>query len=72
MTANRNTEFDFFITDLNGNLRGKRIPSTAMEKVMKEGVKLPRSVVGFDFWGLTFLITGWFLKPGTAMEFVCQ
>ncbi|SHK66477.1 glutamate--putrescine ligase [Marinobacter antarcticus] len=66
MTANRNTEFDFFITDLNGNLRGKRIPSTAMEKVMKEGVKLPRSVVGFDFWGADVLDNGLVFETGDS------
>jgi glutamine synthetase len=66
MTANRNTEFDFFITDLNGNLRGKRIPATAMKKVMKEGVKLPRSVVGFDFWGADVLDNGLVFETGDS------
>ena len=44
-------DVDFFIVDLNGNLRGKRLPGDALNKVFDEGVKLPRSVVGFDFWG---------------------
>ena len=66
MTANRKTEFDFFITDLNGNLRGKRIPASAMKKVMKEGVKLPRSVVGFDFWGADVLDNGLVFETGDS------
>ena len=44
-------DFDFFIVDLNGNLRGKRLPGDALKKVFDEGVKMPRSAVGFDFWG---------------------
>ena len=66
MTANKKTEFDFFITDLNGNLRGKRIPASAMKKVMKEGVKLPRSVVGFDFWGADVLDNGLVFETGDS------
>ena len=50
MTSNNN-DFDLFITDLNGNLRGKRLPASAKSKIHKEGMKLPRSVVGLDIWG---------------------
>lgn len=66
MTTNNNTEFDFFITDLNGNLRGKRMPAAAMEKVIKEGVKLPRSVIGFDFWGADVLDNGLVFESGDS------
>jgi len=58
MATHKNNEFDLFITDLNGNLRGKRLPASAYAKVLKEGVKLPRSVVGFDFWGGDVLANG--------------
>ncbi|MGB1092128.1 MAG: glutamine synthetase family protein [Oceanobacter sp.] len=44
-------DFDLFIVDLNGNLRGKRLLGSSLEKVYEEGVKLPRSVAGLDFWG---------------------
>lgn len=44
-------DFDLFIVDLNGNLRGKRLLGSSLERVMEEGIKLPRSVVGLDFWG---------------------
>lgn len=66
MTTNKNTEFDFFITDLNGNLRGKRMPASAMEKVIKEGIKLPRSVIGFDFWGADVLDNGLVFETGDS------
>ena len=29
MSSNNDKEFDLFITDLNGNLRGKRMPGSA-------------------------------------------
>ncbi|MFK4754158.1 MULTISPECIES: glutamine synthetase family protein [Oceanospirillaceae] len=44
-------DFDLFIVDLNGNLRGKRLLGSSLDKVYEEGVKLPRSVIGVDFWG---------------------
>ncbi|WP_221794139.1 glutamine synthetase family protein [Oceanobacter mangrovi] len=44
-------DFDLFIVDLNGNLRGKRLLGSSLDKVFEEGVKLPRSVSGLDFWG---------------------
>ncbi len=37
-----NSSFDLFITDLNGNLRGKRMPADSVAKVWEDGVKLPR------------------------------
>lgn len=49
--SSSNNDFDFFITDLNGNQRGKRLPGASFSKIMKEGMKLPRSVVGLDIWG---------------------
>jgi len=64
MSSNNNTEFDLFITDLNGNLRGKRMPWKALSKVMEEGVKLPRSVLGFDFWGDDVLENGLVFETG--------
>lgn len=44
-------ELDIFITDLNGNQRGKRVPAKSAQKIIKEGFKMPRSVVALDFWG---------------------
>lgn len=44
-------ELDIFITDLNGNQRGKRVPASSASKILQEGFKMPRSVVSLDFWG---------------------
>jgi glutamine synthetase len=51
MSSTNSNDFDFFITDLNGNQRGKRLPGPSFNKILKEGMKLPRSVVGLDIWG---------------------
>ncbi len=64
-------ELDLFITDLNGNLRGKRMPSSALSKIMEEGVKLPRSVVGVDFWGDDVLDNGLVFETGDS-DGVCM
>lgn len=66
MTTHKNNEFDLFITDLNGNLRGKRMPAGAYAKVQQEGIKLPRSVVGFDFWGGDVLDNGLVFETGDS------
>lgn len=44
-------ELDIFITDLNGHQRGKRVPVASASKFLHEGFKMPRSVMGLDFWG---------------------
>lgn len=52
LNNNRQTpELDIFITDLNGNQRGKRVPAASANKILQEGFKMPRSVIGLDFWG---------------------
>ncbi len=66
MSAKKNNEFDVFITDLNGNLRGKRMPPHAYDKVQQEGIKLPRSVLGFDFWGADVLDNGLVFETGDS------
>ncbi|MEH6575530.1 MAG: glutamine synthetase family protein [Amphritea sp.] len=66
MSSNNDKEFDLFIADLNGNLRGKRLPASAVGKVFEEGVKLPRSVLGFDFWGDDVLDNGLVFETGDS------
>lgn len=61
-----NNEFDLFITDLNGNLRGKRIPASGLKSVMTQGVKLPQSVIGFDNWGDDVLDNGLVFETGDS------
>lgn len=64
MDSLENSSFDLFITDLNGNLRGKRMPGESVSKVWEDGVKLPRSVMGFDFWGRDVLDSGLVFETG--------
>lgn len=64
MDSLENSSFDLFITDLNGNLRGKRMPAGSESKVWADGVKLPRSVMGFDFWGSDVLDSGLVFETG--------
>ncbi|SBS30443.1 Gamma-glutamylputrescine synthetase PuuA [Marinomonas spartinae] len=60
------TEFDVFITDFNGNLRGKRFPAKSMEEIMHEGMKLPVSVVALDNWGNDVLKNGLVFETGDS------
>jgi glutamine synthetase len=39
------------VCDLNGILRGKRIPVAQVRRVLDGGVRMPLSVVGVDVWG---------------------
>lgn len=39
------------VCDLNGTLRGKRVPVDQAEKVVEGGMRMPLSVVGLDVWG---------------------
>ena len=64
--TNENIEFDLFITDLNGNLRGKRIPGSGLKSVLRDGVKLPQSVIGFDHWGDDVLENGLVFETGDS------
>ncbi|MBC7155922.1 MAG: glutamine synthetase, partial [Rhodobacteraceae bacterium] len=37
--------------DLNGQARGKRVPSRFADKVVKDGTRFPMSVLNLDIWG---------------------
>jgi len=39
------------VCDLNGSLRGKRLPAAQIGKVMDSGVRMSQSVLAFDIWG---------------------
>ena len=39
------------VCDLNGILRGKRIPASQLDKALKGSMRMPLSVVGVDIWG---------------------
>lgn len=49
-----NPEIDSYlaaICDLNGILRGKRVPSSQASKIFKGGVRMPLSICYLDIWG---------------------
>ena len=39
------------VCDLNGALRGKRIPAAQAKKALTGGLRMPLSVAGVDVWG---------------------
>lgn len=55
---------DAFLTDINGVLRGKRLPATSAMNLFETGLRLPRSLVGVDIWGADALENGLVLETG--------
>jgi len=55
---------DAFLADLNGVLRGKRLPAKAALKLFETGLRLPRSLVGVDVWGADVFDNGLVLEAG--------
>lgn len=51
-------EIDVLACDLNGILRGKRIPAASLDKLRKDGMKFPRSILALDIWGEDVLANG--------------
>ncbi|MFD0859832.1 glutamine synthetase family protein [Roseovarius aquimarinus] len=39
------------VCDLNGAMRGKRVPVDHVDKVVEGGLRMPLSIVGMDIWG---------------------
>jgi len=62
---------DLLIADLNGVLRGKRIQTSALEKVFQEGLLLPASVFAGDITGATVEETGLGIAQGDS-DRVCR
>ncbi|TDR53844.1 glutamate--putrescine ligase [Halomonas ventosae] len=62
---------DLLISDLNGVLRGKRIPRDNLEKAYRDGVNLPASVFALDILGNTIEATGLGLSIGDS-DRVCR
>lgn len=55
---------EFLITDLNGVLRGKWAPVSALKKAFETGVNFPLSVFGLDVWGREVEETGLHIDTG--------
>ncbi|MFL2790792.1 MAG: glutamine synthetase family protein [Paracoccaceae bacterium] len=52
--------------DLNGIWRGKRIPVTEVEKVLKSGIRLPISASCVDVWGTDLAKSPFLFKSGDS------
>ena len=39
------------IVDINGVLRGKRLPVDQLDKIIKDGTRMPFSAANVDIWG---------------------
>ncbi len=55
---------DAFLTDLNGVIRGKRLPAKGALKLFEGGLRLPRSLVGVDVWGTDVFDNGLVVDTG--------
>lgn len=55
---------DAFLSDLNGVLRGKRLPANQTLKIFDSGLRLPRSLIGVDIWGYDVMENGLVLETG--------
>ncbi|MFZ5616397.1 MAG: glutamine synthetase family protein [Pseudomonadota bacterium] len=65
LKASPNTRFvDAFVADLNGVLRGKRLPAKSAMKLFESGLRLPRSLIGVDVWGTDVFDNGLVVDTG--------
>lgn len=55
---------DAFVTDINGVIRGKRLPAKGSMKLFESGLRLPRSLVGVDVWGADVFDNGLVVDTG--------
>lgn len=62
---------DLLLSDLNGVLRGKRIPRDNLEKAYIDGINLPGSIFALDITGNTIEETGLGLEIGDGDQ-VCR
>jgi len=58
------------IFDLNGVLRGKRLPRSQLKKAINGGIRMPLSAANLDIWGRDIVNSKWVLKPVTQMATV--
>lgn len=61
---------DLLLVDANGQIRGKRIDSTGIEKAFRDGIALPASIFACDITGATVEATGLGLEIGDR-DYLC-
>lgn len=67
LAANPDLRFvDVFLTDLNGVLRGKRLPAAQSLKIFDGAFRMPRSLIGVDIWGEDVFENGLIMEAGDA------
>jgi len=54
------------VFDLNGVLRGKRVPRNQLKKVTKGGVRMPLSTANLDIWGRDIANSKWVFETGDS------
>jgi glutamine synthetase len=59
------------VCDLNGALRGKRIPAAQAKKALTGGLRMPLSVVGVDVWGEDIVGSKLVFETGDA-DGICE
>lgn len=59
------------ICDMNGILRGKRVPAGKLSKLEAEGIRMPLSSIGVDIWGTDVAGTKLTLERGD-LDGVCE
>ena len=59
------------VCDLNGTLRGKRIPASQLNKALDGKVRMPLSVIGVDIWGEDVLDNAQVFETGDR-DGVCE
>jgi len=65
LLANPDIEiFEAIMPDVNGNLRGKWLPRSKINKAFDGTLKLPRTTLGFDVWGRD--VESWVLDDGDS------
>jgi glutamine synthetase len=60
-----------FLVDVNGVLRGKKIPRETSGKIFKGGLRMPYSIFAVDVWGQDVLPAGLVAETGDS-DGVCQ
>ena len=63
--------FHAAIFDMNGILRGKRLPGGKLDEVARSGTRMPMSSIGVDIWGTDVAGTRLTLEQGD-LDGICQ
>ena len=70
LKANPDIElFEAIMPDINGNLRGKWLPRSKIDKAFDGSLKLPLTTLGFDVWGRD--VESWVLDDGDC-DGICR